>query len=134
MDLFSGECRSYKLGAAPTYLRLGGRVKKLSGGSLPAGLEFGQESRPDVRSFSLAPEDMAVMVSDGVSDGEGDDWLWQLIRDFRGERPKELATRILQSSSGGKDDRTVIVLQLKRREAAERRQTEAVNRQTPRAG
>ncbi|MCD8382717.1 MAG: SpoIIE family protein phosphatase [Clostridiales bacterium] len=134
IDLFSGECRSYKLGAAPTYLRLGGRVKKLSGGSLPAGLEFGQESRPDVRSFSLAPEDMAVMVSDGVSDGEGDDWLWQLIRDFRGERPKELATRILERSSGGKDDRTVIVLQLRRREAAQSRQTEAVHRQTPRAG
>lgn len=115
LDLFSGQCRSYKLGAAPTYLRQSGRVKKLAGTSLPAGLEFGQESRPDVRSFQLAQEDLAVMVSDGVSDGEEDDWLWQLVRDFRESSPKELAARILEHSSGGRDDRTVLVLQLKKR-------------------
>lgn len=115
MDLFSGQCRSYKLGAAPTYLRQNGRVKKLTGSSLPAGLEFGQESRPDVRSFSLSGEDLAVMVSDGVSDGEEDDWLWQMVRDFREQSPKKLATEILSGSSGGRDDRTVLVLQLRQR-------------------
>lgn len=113
MDLFSGQCRSYKLGAAPTYLRQNGKVKRLTGSSLPAGLEFGQESRPDVRAFQLSREDMAVMVSDGVSDGEEDDWLWQMVRDFRGNSPKELATQILEGSTGGRDDRTVIVLQIK---------------------
>lgn len=115
MDLFSGQCKSYKLGAAPTYLRQKGRVKKLTGSSLPAGLEFGQESRPDIRSFSLSEEDIAVMVSDGVSDGEEDDWLWQMVRDFREESPKKLATEILSGSSGTRDDRTVLVLQLKKR-------------------
>lgn len=115
MDLFSGQCRSYKLGAAPTYLRQHGRVKKLTGSSLPAGLEFGQESRPDVRSFFLSGEDIAVMVSDGVTDGEEDDWIWQMVRDFREASPKKLASEILSGSSGGRDDRTVLVLQLKER-------------------
>lgn len=115
-DLFSGQGKSYKLGAAPTYLRQRGRVKKLSGSALPAGLDFGQENGPDVRSFQLGREDLAVMVSDGVSDGEEDDWLWQTIRDFRGKSPKELAAQVLERSSGGRDDRTVIVLQLKTRD------------------
>ena len=53
LDLFSGEGQSYKLGAGPTYLRQSGRVKKLSGTSLPAGLEFGQRAEPDVCSFQL---------------------------------------------------------------------------------
>ena len=116
LDLFSGQGKSYKLGAAPTYLRQKGRVKKLAGSALPAGLDFGQENGPDIRSFQLGREDLAVMVSDGVSDGEEDDWLWQTIRDFRGKSPKELAAQVLERSSGGRDDRTVIVLQLKTRD------------------
>ncbi|MGM9593467.1 MAG: SpoIIE family protein phosphatase [Candidatus Onthomonas sp.] len=132
MDLFSGQCRSYKLGAAPTYLRQNGRVKKLTGNSLPAGLEFGQESRPDVRSFSLSREDIAVMVSDGVSDGEEDDWLWQMIRDFREQSPKKLATEILSGSTGGRDDRTVIVLQLKERPPRPQAKSPKGNRAAPR--
>lgn len=132
MDLFSGQCRSYKLGAAPTYLRQNGRVKKLTGSSLPAGLEFGQESRPDVRSFSLSKEDIAVMVSDGVSDGEEDDWLWQMIRDFREQSPKKLATEILSGSTGGRDDRTVIVLQLKERPPRPQAKSPKGNRAAPR--
>ncbi len=116
LDLFSGQGTSYKLGAAPTYLRQRGRVKKLSGSALPAGLDLGQKSGPDVRPFQLGREDLAVMVSDGVSDGEGDDWLWQSIRDFRGKSPKELAVQILERSVSGRDDRTVIVLQLRERD------------------
>ncbi len=120
LDLFSGEGWSYKLGAAPTYLRQSGKVKKLSGSSLPAGLEFGQESSPDVRTFRLGQEDLAVMVSDGIfDDGEKDEWILPLIRDFREKSPKELAARILEHSGGGRDDRTVLVLQLKKRTAAE---------------
>ena len=121
LDLFSGEGQSYKLGAGPTYLRQSGRVKKLSGTSLPAGLEFGQRAEPDVCSFQLGGEDLAVMVSDGILDGEEDDWIWPLIRDHRDKSPKELAARILERSPGGRDDRTVLVLQLSKRSKAPNR-------------
>ncbi len=124
LDLFSGGCRSYKLGAAPTYLRQSGRVKKLSGSSLPAGLEFGRESRPDVRTFQISKGDLIVLVSDGIADGEGDDWLWQQVRDFHGDSPRELAHKILEESAVDRDDRTVIVLQIKERSSGERKNTE----------
>jgi len=115
LDLFSGSCRSYKLGGGPTYLRQQGRVKKISGSSLPAGLDFGRESRPDVRSFQIAGEDLIILLSDGITDGVGDDWIWQLIRDFHGQSPRELAHAILEAGKGGGDDRTVIVLQIRKR-------------------
>lgn len=124
LDLFSGQCRSYKLGAAPTYVRQSGRVKKISGVSLPAGLEFGRESRPDVRSFQISKEDLIVLISDGITDGEGDDWVWQQVRDFRGESPRELAHHILEESAVDRDDRTVIVLQIKERIQNEQKNAE----------
>ena len=124
LDLFSGQCRSYKLGAAPTYVRQNGRVKKITGGSLPAGLEFGRESRPDVRQFQISKEDVIVLISDGITDGEGDDWVWQSIRDFRGQSPRELAHRILEESAADRDDRTVIVLQIRDRAQGEKKNAE----------
>lgn len=114
LDLFSGQCRSYKLGAGPTYLRQSGRVKKFSSGSLPAGLELGQETLPDVRSFQVGPGDLVVMVSDGILEGEEDRWLWPLIRDHHDASPKTLAAGILSRSGSGGDDRTVLVLQLRK--------------------
>jgi stage II sporulation protein E len=118
LDLFSGECRSYKLGAGPTYLRQSGRVRRFSGTSLPAGLELGQEALPDVRTFRIGAEDLVVMVSDGVLEGEEDRWMWPLIREYRDKSPRTLAARILAQSAGGGDDRTVLVLQLRSRETA----------------
>lgn len=119
MDLFSGQCRSYKLGAGPTYLRQSGRVRKFTGNSLPAGLELGRETLPDVRSFQMGAEDLVVMVSDGILEGEEDRWLWPLIRDHRDSSPRVLAAHILAQSTARGDDRTVLVLQLRRQEARE---------------
>ncbi|MBQ9165439.1 MAG: SpoIIE family protein phosphatase [Oscillospiraceae bacterium] len=134
LDLFSGQCRSYKLGAAPTYVRQSGRVKKISGVSLPAGLEFGRESRPDMRSFQISKEDLIVLISDGITDGEGDDWVWQQVRDFRGESPRELAHHILEESAVDRDDRTVIVLQIKERTQNEQKNAQPKRVSTGKAG
>ena len=125
LDLFSGQCRSYKLGAAPTYLRQNGRVKKLAGCSLPAGLELGQETLPDFRSFQIAAGDLLVMISDGILEGEEDQWIWPMIREYRDKSPRTLAAKILERSASEGDDRTVLVLQLRRRPAGGKSAPEA---------
>ena len=56
----------------------------------------------------------------------------QMIRDFREQSPKKLATEILSGSTGGRDDRTVIVLQLKERPPRPQAKSPKGNRAAPR--
>ncbi len=115
VDLYTGEGEVCKLGAAPTYLRRGGEVKRLTGGALPAGLSDGS---PDVTALALAPGDCALLVSDGVADVEDDGWLRELLKDYNGDSPKELARQVMEGSEervGAADDRTAVVIQIKER-------------------
>jgi len=114
LDLYSGSGTICKLGAAPTYLRRNGQVERLEGSSLPAGLS-GAHCTPDLFPVKLEAGDCVVLVSDGVATGRDDGWLQQLLTEFDGLSPQELAGRILRESgrrTGGGDDRTVMVLKL----------------------
>ena len=117
VDLFTGQGAVYKLGAAPTYIRRGDQVRRLTGGALPAGLSAGGEARPDKLPLQLAPGDCVLMVSDGVT-GTGDDgWLQQRFARFKGDSPKELArVLIADSPQGATDDRTALMVRIEKRE------------------
>ena len=114
LDLFSGAAELYKLGGAPTYLRRGGLVSRLTGSALPAGLE--REFCADEHRFRLSAEDFLLLVTDGVTDGEGDQWIRSLLGQYQGESPRELAQAVLASPAAGReDDRTVVAVRLTRR-------------------
>ena len=119
LDLFTGSGAVYKLGAAATYVRRKGSVERLEGGgTLPAGVP-GQGGRPDVYPLELSSGDCVVMVSDGVTDGGGDQWLREALRAFDGRSPQALAQDILAAGgrrAGRGDDRTVMVLRLDQRQ------------------
>lgn len=108
IDLQSGEGCLYKLGAAPTYLRRDGVVSRFTSATLPAGLNT--DPTPDLTRFRLRPGDLAVLVSDGVSDGSDDSDLRDAIRHWHGASPKELAASLLGPEESASDDRTAIVL------------------------
>ena len=115
IDLFTGRGAVLKLGAAPSYLRRGGQVERLSGSALPAGLVAQPEGEPDVFPLELQAGDCLVMVSDGITAGQEDGWLRQALEEFDGLSPQELAGRLLADSrdkAGGSDDQTVIVVKL----------------------
>ena len=57
VDLFTGEAWVYKYGAAPTYVRKGKAVTRITGASLPAGLSAGEGGSPDVTTLKLEPGD-----------------------------------------------------------------------------
>jgi stage II sporulation protein E len=119
IDLFSGKGAVYKLGAAPTYLRRGGVVERLTGESLPAGVPAGAGGGPDVFQLALDAGDCVVLLSDGVTTGRDDRWVRQVLESFDGLSPQELAGRILKESggrTGSGDDRTVIAIKLDVRE------------------
>ena len=116
VDLFTGDGQLFKLGAAPTYVKKGASVQRLTAASLPAGLAGGESGALDQFSLRLAPGDCVLMVSDGVC-GTGDDsWLRDKLAAFDGESPKDLARElILQSPREVTDDRTALVIRLEKR-------------------
>lgn len=119
VDLFTGEAAVYKYGAAPTYIRHGGKVSRISGSALPAGLALG-EGAPDKSSFSLQAGDCVLLVSDGVAGGGEDIWLRELLSAFAGDSPKDLACALISESENrdtGVDDRTALVIRLAERKA-----------------
>lgn len=116
LDLFTGEGELFKLGAAPTYIKKGGNVQRLSGKSLPAGLAEGEGTALDRFPLRLGAGDCVLMISDGVCPGPEDNWLRERLAGFDGESPKDLArelvTRDLQDAT---DDRTALVIRVDRR-------------------
>ena len=94
-DPAAREAAFYKFGAAPSYLKRGGVVRRITGASLPVGL---QGPPPDVTRAPLSPGGFAVMVSDGVADPERDEWLLDLLAGWTGDDPQDLAGLVLAES------------------------------------
>ena len=118
LDLFTGEGEVCKYGAAPTYVRKGGAVSRLTGSALPAGLADGDGVGPDVTGISLGPGDCVVLLSDGVAGSEEDQWIRDMLITFDGASPKDLARDIMAESEkrvGAADDRTAVVIRLGKR-------------------
>ena len=108
VDLFSGEAFIYKLGAAPTYVKKQGGVRRFAGTTMPAGT---LQEQPDCIRLQLEEGDCVVMVSDGVCGERGDGWLCRALEEFDGGSPRELAGALVPEQEGG-DDRTAVVLRL----------------------
>lgn len=118
LDLFTGKGALYKFGAAPTYLRSGGQVRRLTGQSLPAGLAAGGGVRPDVLALEVTAGDWLVMASDGVTGGS-EDWVEQALAAWEGASPRVLAQQLLEGSihrETNPDDKTVVAVKLAWRE------------------
>ena len=117
VDLFTGRCRVYKQGAAPTYVRRDRRIKCAVGSSLPAGILPGDQARPDSHSFRGEQGDWILLITDGILCGREDDWLRELLAGYQGTSPGELAEKILRESEErcqGEDDGTVIAVHLEK--------------------
>ena len=111
-DAFSGDAAFYKYGAAPSYLKKGSVVRRITGMSLPVGLRDG-DTAPDVTRVRLDPGSFAVMISDGVADPSQDQWLQSLLASWENEEPQELAKAIMMESlrrQASRDDRGIQVL------------------------
>lgn len=117
IDLFTGESAIFKYGAAPTYVRRGNTVQRISGSTLPAGLSAQGEVRPDCTRLRLEQGDCVLMVSDGISGTQDDSWVCRRLEEFRGSSPKELVQTLITDGpeEGTTDDRTALMVCLTRR-------------------
>ena len=112
LSLRDGAAEVYKYGAAPSYVKRGARVRRITGSCLPAGLQSA-DTRPETTGFTLEKGAFFVMLSDGVADVNDDGWLMALLEKFQGDDPQALASAILAAGRerrGGDDDCAVLAL------------------------
>ena len=116
VDLHNGYSTFVKIGAAPTFIKRGNKVKLINSKNLPFGLI--DEVEVEVIKEQLQAGDIIVSVSDGVLDIdrykiEEKTWLENYLS-CNNSDPRELSEKILDKAkelSGGivKDDMTVLV-------------------------
>jgi len=121
LNLFTGQAKLFKYGAAPSYVKRGRGIRALRGESFAAGLHpLGQSGSggPDKASLRLEPGSFVVLVTDGVVPEEDDGWFRSLMAEYTGTQAKELARALLEaaiSRSGHEDDKTVLAVFLEER-------------------
>ncbi len=116
IDTFTGETEFLKVGSAPSYVKRVREVTTINPVAPPIGILNQVEIEPVIRV--LAPGDIVVMVSDGVTDvvhsTDKDNWVVNFLRCIGSDRPQDIADRLLRQAiqlSGGKakDDMAVLV-------------------------
>lgn len=118
IDLYTREAEFLKMGGAPSFVKRGNEVRLIRGKGLPVGMLSKVEK--DVISEKLLPNDMIVMASDGLLEGDNQydaEWLRRVLETTELEDPQELAEHLLDkvlNITGGrlKDDITVMVTKL----------------------
>ena len=116
MDIRTREAVLYKYGAAPTYIKRHGAVRRLTGTALPAGLQELQNLPAPIR-FTVERDSFVLLVSDGLAGEEGDDWLQNTLAGWQGEDPQRLASLLMgesRSRGGLRDDCSILCLYMGR--------------------
>lgn len=117
IDRVTGRGKFYKMGAAPSYVVRGRRVRKVEQPALPVGII------PTLKlthvTARLSAGDVIVMISDGIIDSDRNDsqgdWISSFLSDASaGKGPRQLAAHILEEAHkryGDReaDDATVVV-------------------------
>ena len=116
IDLVGGNAVFLKNGAAASYVIRNGAVYCVSENSMPLGTEC--EISSAERTLRLCDGDTVVMMSDGIAADETDGrWVSELAC-CGFSSGEELCEKIMSSamrSSGQKDDKTVLVIELEKR-------------------
>jgi len=113
LSLTDGQAQLYKLGAAPSYIKRGRKVRRVTCSCLPAGLADGQGA--EATHLKLEKGGFLVMLTDGAADATDDKWLTELLASWDGGEAQMLACAILDASEkrrGCGDDAAVLVLEL----------------------
>jgi len=124
VNLYSGRVDFVKIGAVPTFVLHDGEVNCIKASSLPVGII--EDVEVTSLNGTLEPEDVLVMVTDGVLDAyrgaeDREEWFARTLLEVKDLPPRDMAELILklvQTGAGGasrvKDDMTVVVARLKK--------------------
>ncbi|MBQ1847663.1 MAG: SpoIIE family protein phosphatase [Clostridia bacterium] len=116
VDLLDGQAVFYKCGAAPSVLLRCGKVYRLASHTPPIGIM--NELTAEKIKFSLMPGDVAVLMSDGVTEAGGSaDWIVKLLSELDDTSPENVAGSLIaeaEKRSGRKDDMSVLAVKVRK--------------------
>ena len=120
IDLLSAQSTFMKIGATPSFIKRGRQVFPISANNLPIGILH--EIEIEMIKMQLQPEDILVMMSDGVFDAPGYEadkelWIESVLADMLADTPQDIADALLHRvirQYGGEiaDDMTVIAVKI----------------------
>ena len=119
IDLFTGDTRFYKYGAAPSYIKTGRAIRRVKCTSLAAGMLAGEGSAPDMVRMRLRPGNVALIASDGVLAEKNDQWLRDILASADQVETKMLAKTALRAAMlrfGNADDMTALAIRVEERQ------------------
>lgn len=115
IDLYTGNCDFYKIGAATTFIKRGEEVECISSATLPVGIFHQIEIEKS--SMQLQTGDFVILVTDGVLDylrvPSPEETLREILETIETNNPGQLAKQVLERIllfTAGKvpDDMTVL--------------------------
>jgi len=120
IDLYSGQADFLKIAAAPTFIKRRNSVDIITSSSLPIGILDTVDF--ELKSLSLEPGDIVVMISDGFLEvkrksSKKEFWLVKELKRLNSKDPKRIADALLARAkelAGGSlpDDAAVVVARL----------------------
>ncbi|MDO4566336.1 MAG: SpoIIE family protein phosphatase [Oscillospiraceae bacterium] len=120
-NVYTGELKLFKAGAAPSFCLNGARVARIDGRTLPVGILERVLSQEN--TLMLEDGDIFVMASDGAT-GTACGYIEQTLKTMYRSSARDicdtLAARAAENSEN-KDDLTVVVAKISRRERKKRR-------------
>ena len=118
IDLFTGDGRFYKCGAAPSFIRAGKKLRRVSGKVFPPGTGI-LPSTCEASTLVFEGNEVLVMLSDGAYISEEEDGLQQELLKYQAGTPKQLALQLAGDASAKNlesDDATAVVIEIVRNE------------------
>ncbi len=122
IDLYTAEADFIKTASAPSFVKRGKQIATISSSSLPIGII--NEVELITEKKRLLPQDMVLMVSDGVLDASkkvnGEEWISQLLADLNETDPQVVAEMVINQAlrlAQGKphDDMSVMCMSIELR-------------------
>ena len=113
IDMYTGNGIIIKNGAAPSYIKRGGEILRLSANTVPLGILSINDS--EIINFSVKSNDVVVMTSDGVSECEEDSRpICEYLNTHSSSVPADMAKDIIEfaKKNGKTDDLSAIVIKI----------------------
>lgn len=114
LDLLSGKASFVKSGAAPSYVRRGGKLFRIQSKTMPVGVVRALEA--EQVAFNTVDGDIIIMLSDGIAQSYGDiSWLTRLLSAGWEDNLRAMSKKILDAAKRNcekSDDMSVLLIRI----------------------
>ncbi|NDI37054.1 stage II sporulation protein E [Chengkuizengella sediminis] len=120
IDLYTAKTTFLKIGSTPSFIKRGDEVITISENNLPVGILH--EIDVDIIEMQMQPDDIIIMMSDGIYDAPGlannkELWMKRNIQNMQTDDPQDIADCLFEAivrQNHGEilDDMTVVVARL----------------------